>query len=114
MYGRYANQGKSDAATFAQPRDSKRTEEGGFRSDWNLTPRDLLTVQGEIRLVDGGQTITGVVAQVPPVTVAEALHRAIAEPPSTEIFFSCPCAKNATHWPSGEKNGPVAPRVTGS
>ena len=68
VYGRYANQGKSDAATFAPPADSKRTQEGGFRSDWNLTPRDLLTVQGEIRLVDGGQTITGVATQVPPVT----------------------------------------------
>src|SRR5579863_6904799 len=54
VYGRYASEGKSDAATFAQPGDSKRTQEGGFRSDWNLTPRDLLTVQGEVRLVDGG------------------------------------------------------------
>jgi iron complex outermembrane recepter protein len=68
VYGRYANQGKSDAATFAQPADSKRTQEGGFRSDWNLTPRDLLTVQGDVRLVDGGQTNTGVVFQAPPVT----------------------------------------------
>ena len=68
VYGRYSNLGKSDAATFAQPGDSKRTEQGGFRSDWNLTPRDLLTVQGEVRLVDGGQTITGVIFQVPPIT----------------------------------------------
>jgi len=68
VYGRYANLGKSDAATFAQPADSKRTQEGGFRSDWNLTSRDLLTVQGEVRVVDGGQTITGVILGVPPVT----------------------------------------------
>ena len=68
VYGRYSNVGKSDAATFAPPADSKRTQEVGFRSDWNLTPRDLLTVQGDIRLVDGGQTITGVVFQVPPIT----------------------------------------------
>ncbi len=54
VYGRYSNLGKSDAAAFAPPADSKRTQEGGFRSDWNLTPRDLLTVQGEVRLVDGG------------------------------------------------------------
>ena len=67
VYGRYANLGKSDAATFAQPADSKRTQEGGFRSDWSLTPRDLLTVQGEIRMVDGGQTITGVILRTPPV-----------------------------------------------
>src|SRR6185312_17539 len=68
VYGRYANLGKSDTAIFAPPGDSKRTREGGFRSDWSLTPRDLLTVQGEVRLVNGGQTITGVVLQVPPVT----------------------------------------------
>jgi len=68
VYGRYANLGKSDPATFAPPADSKRTQEGGFRSDWNLTPRDLLTVQGEVRLVDGGETTTGVIFQVPPIT----------------------------------------------
>ena len=67
VYGRYSNLGGSDAATFAQPADSRRLEEGGFRSDWSLSPRDLLTVQGEISLVDGGQTITGLLAQVPPV-----------------------------------------------
>ena len=67
VYGRYANVGKSDAATFAPPGDSKRTREGGFRSDWNLTQRDLLTVQGEVRLVHGGETITGVTLRVPPV-----------------------------------------------
>jgi hypothetical protein len=32
-------------------------------------------------------------------------HKAIAEPPSTEIFFSFAPLKNATHCPSGEKNG---------
>jgi iron complex outermembrane receptor protein len=66
VYGSYSTLGKSDAATSAQPADSKRTEEGGFRSDWNLTPRDLLTVQGDVRLVDGGQTVTGVVLQAGP------------------------------------------------
>jgi iron complex outermembrane receptor protein len=66
VYARYSNLGKSDAATAAQPADSKRAQEGGFRSDWNLSPRDLLTVQGEIRLVDGGQTVTAVIAQVIP------------------------------------------------
>jgi len=66
VYGRYSNLGKSDAASAAQPADSKRVQEGGFRTDWNLSPRDLLTVQGEIRLVDGGQTVTGVIAQAVP------------------------------------------------
>ena len=40
-------------------------------------------------------------------------HKAIAAPPSTEIFFSFPCAKNATHCPSGEKKGASAPAALG-
>jgi iron complex outermembrane recepter protein len=67
VYGRYSNLGKSDAAAFASPADSKRVQEVGFRSDWNLSPRDLLTVQGEVRLVDGGETVTEVIPQVPSV-----------------------------------------------
>ena len=68
VFGRYSSVGQSDAATLAQPADSKRTKEIGFRSDWDLTTRDLVTVEGELRLVDGGETITGLVPQTPPVT----------------------------------------------
>src|SRR3990170_86310 len=32
-------------------------------------------------------------------------HNDTVAPPSTEIFFNFPCAKNATHCPSGEKKG---------
>jgi hypothetical protein len=35
----------------------------------------------------------------------------IGAPPVTAIFFSLPVAKNATHRPSGEKKGLVAPSV---
>ena len=66
-YGRYSNVGKSDAATLAQPADSRRLLEGGFRSDWNLSTRNLFTVQGEYHQVDAGETLTGVIDRVPPV-----------------------------------------------
>ena len=36
-----------------------------------------------------------------------------AAPPLTETFFSFPPAKKPTHWPSGEKNGALAPSVPG-
>ena len=36
---------------------------------------------------------------------ARASHSVTAAPPVTETFFSLPPAKNAIHWPSGEKNG---------
>ena len=43
---------------------------------------------------------------------AAAAVRGIAQvtaaPPSTRTFFSLPSAKNAIHWPSGEKKGCVA------
>jgi iron complex outermembrane receptor protein len=74
-FGRYSNIGDSDPATFAQPADSRRFGEAGFRFDWDVSPRDLLTVQGQYRRVDGGETMTGVVPQNPPVmaTSAQAL-----------------------------------------
>src|ERR1700674_5474296 len=46
--------------------------------------------------------------QLPP-RPAGALHKVIAEPPSTEIFCSFPVVKKAIHCPSGEKNGSYAP-----
>jgi iron complex outermembrane receptor protein len=67
IYGRDSNQGRSDPATSAPPADSWRLREAGFRSDWNLSPRDQLIVQGEITIVDGGETVTAVVPQTPPV-----------------------------------------------
>src|SRR5579863_6503879 len=43
--------------------------------------------------------------QLPP-SKSVASQRVIGEPPPTAIFLSLPPAQNATHWPSGEKNGP--------
>src|SRR5580693_3371318 len=51
--------------------------------------------------------------QLPPTPLL-ALHKVIAEPPSTEIFCSFPGEKNATHCPSGEKKGSYAPCVPAS
>src|ERR1017187_9568866 len=48
--------------------------------------------------------------QLPP-SPRDALHKVIAEPPSTEIFCSFPDVKKATHCPSGEKKGAYAPCV---
>src|ERR1019366_7438325 len=51
--------------------------------------------------------------QLPPLGWV-ALHKVIAEPPSTEIFFRLPSVKKATHCPSGEKKGADAPCVPAS
>jgi iron complex outermembrane receptor protein len=63
FFGSYSNQGKSDAADSDPPADARRLAQGGFRSDWRLSARNLLTVEGEYRKVDGGETITGVLPQ---------------------------------------------------
>ena len=46
-------------------------------------------------------------AQLPPRPFG-ASQRVTAAPPVAAIFFSLPSAKNAIHWPSGEKNGLMA------
>src|ERR1700693_5203481 len=46
--------------------------------------------------------------QLPPIPTGAA-HKVIAEPPSTETFCSFDAVKKATHCPSGEKKGSIAP-----
>ncbi len=60
VFGRYSNQGNSDPADSHSPADARRLAQGGFRTDWRLSARDVLTVQGEYRKVNGGETISGV------------------------------------------------------
>jgi iron complex outermembrane receptor protein len=67
VYGRYSNIGKSDSADSDPAADARQLVQGGFRSDWNLSPRDLLTVEGDYHQVEGGETITGVLPQMPTV-----------------------------------------------
>src|SRR5579862_3166479 len=50
----------------------------------------------------------------PPPRKLGAIHKAIADPPSTEIFCNFPDAEKPTHCPSGEKKGPYAPCVPAS
>jgi len=65
VYGQFSHQGNSDPADAAQPADARRLAQVGFRSDWDLSPHDLLTVQGEYRRVKAGETITGLFPQTP-------------------------------------------------
>ncbi len=61
----------------------------------------------------GVKTIVSSSIQVPPRPFA-ASDSLIGAPPVTETFFNWPSAKNAIHWPSGEKNGLAAPSVPAS
>lgn len=46
--------------------DAWHMRHGGFRSDWALSGRDSLTVQGDIFSTDGGETISGFNSFAPP------------------------------------------------
>ena len=41
---------------------------GGFRSDWSLSKRNDLTVQGDIYKGNEGQTVSGLISLSPPVS----------------------------------------------
>src|SRR5262245_39227653 len=49
--------------------------------------------------------------QLAPTAGPGAGHSVAGEPPCTATFLSLPSAKTPIDWPSGEKNGVVAPSV---
>jgi iron complex outermembrane receptor protein len=58
VFGRYSD---TDNAAFPNGQtaaDGWMAGHAGFRSDWNLSPRDTLTVQGDFLKTDESQTIT--------------------------------------------------------
>jgi iron complex outermembrane receptor protein len=58
VFGNFFNIGNSSSAVGGQAADGWHLAHGGFRSDWNLSPRDALTVQGDLYNSGEGQTIT--------------------------------------------------------
>jgi len=67
VFGRYSNIGNSDSANGAQAADARSMSHAGFRSDWDLSPRDTLTVQGDFLQAHGGRTETNIVSLMPPL-----------------------------------------------
>jgi iron complex outermembrane receptor protein len=66
-YGNYFNIEPSILSPGAEGADGWHGSSGGFRSDWVLSPRDALTVQGDILHTAEGQTITAVIANQLPL-----------------------------------------------
>jgi iron complex outermembrane receptor protein len=65
VHGRYSNIGKSHPVDADPAADARQLVQGGFRSDRNLSSRDLLAVEGDYHQVQGGETVTGVLPQMP-------------------------------------------------
>ncbi len=58
VFGRYFKVESSPLVTGENGFDGWHGTQGGFRSDWDLSPRDTLTVQGNLFGTSEGQTIT--------------------------------------------------------
>jgi iron complex outermembrane receptor protein len=68
VFSKYSNTGTSTLANGDQGADSWHRFHGGFRSDWDLTQRDSVTVQGDLFQAREGQTLTTVLAnQLPTI-----------------------------------------------
>jgi iron complex outermembrane recepter protein len=61
-YGNYFNIEPSLLVPGVEGADGWHGSSGGFRSDWVLSPRDTLTVQGDMLQTAEGQTLTAVIA----------------------------------------------------
>jgi iron complex outermembrane receptor protein len=57
IFGNYSNEGNSPGSSSADAADGWHTLHGGVRSDWTLSPRDSMTVQGDISAMSGSQTV---------------------------------------------------------
>lgn len=62
IFGDYANAGNSPGSISQKASDGSHTVNGGFRTDWILSPNDSLTVQGDVSQIGAGQTIGSVLS----------------------------------------------------
>jgi iron complex outermembrane recepter protein len=58
VYGRYFDVGNTVFPNGEKAADAWSAGQAGFRSDWDLSPRDSLTVQGDFLKTDESQTVT--------------------------------------------------------
>jgi iron complex outermembrane recepter protein len=66
-FGRYFNVNNALASGGQKAADGWHGSHGGFRSDWDLSPRDSLTLQGDLFRAGAGQTITTVFSNALPL-----------------------------------------------
>ncbi len=66
-FGQYSNIDNSVAPGGQKAADGWHSSQGGFRSDWDLSSHDTLTVEGSAMETAGGQTVTAVFANALPL-----------------------------------------------
>ncbi len=65
-FARYFNYDNLVDASSRRTADGWHALHGGFRSDWELTKKDSVTLQGDIYNTEAGQTLSSVVSLSPP------------------------------------------------
>jgi iron complex outermembrane receptor protein len=60
VFGKFFDTGNSSRADGRAAADAWRAPHGGFRSDWDLSPHDSLTIEGDLARAYEGQTISNV------------------------------------------------------
>lgn len=67
VFGKYSDIDSSTLPGGGSAEDGWHTLHGGFRSDWDLSPNDTLTVQGDLQEGREGQNITTLLANALPL-----------------------------------------------
>jgi len=75
VFGRYFNTANSDYPDGREAADGWQGGHAGFRSDWNPSASDTLTVQGDFLKTEEGETITTLFSNALPL--AETLNDAV-------------------------------------
>ena len=67
VFGQYSNESSLFLPSGQRGVDAWHVSHGGFRSDWDLTGKDSLTLQGDFLESRGGTTANGFVSLSPPI-----------------------------------------------
>jgi iron complex outermembrane recepter protein len=68
IFVKYFNRDAFTGSLGHEAADNWNVLRGGFRTDWNLSSRDELTVQGDLYEGSAGQTVLGLVSLSPPTS----------------------------------------------
>jgi iron complex outermembrane receptor protein len=67
VFGKYFDVEPSALPGGGSAEDGWHSVHGGFRSDWDLTPKDTMTIQGDFEQNEEGQNITTVISSALPL-----------------------------------------------
>jgi len=66
VFGQYSDLASAPLPSGENSGDGSQSYRTGFRSDWNLTPRDTMTVQGDFQQSREGENITTIISDALP------------------------------------------------